>query len=171
MGLHQLISFSAVFLLIASPWGNSLSLFSSLFLFITVSSVSANYTTGKSFPPSFLLNNSLPRSAPCFPSQCGLFLLFHSLFSLSLFIHHSLHQPIPLEICWYGCSSCRPETRRLLGRSMIKETLISSMTAEKICQQTLLEVLQYVCWYKQTTGHAVEQSGIKGRHCIVCNQT
>lgn len=55
---------------------------------------------------------------------------------------------------------------------MIKETLISSMAAEKTLPTDVIRAFQFpqhVRRCNQTTGHAVEQSGIKGRHIGVCN--
>ena len=110
-GLHQLISFSPLFLLIVCPLGISLS----LSLFITVSSVSANYTTGKPFFFFFFLNSfvSSPSPPTPFPHSVSfsvlltlwlLFVLYSPplffFFSHSLLIHFSLYKPIPLEVCW-----------------------------------------------------------------------
>ena len=141
-GLHQLISFSPLFLLIVCPLGISLS----LSLFITVSSVSANYTTGKPFFFFFFLNSfvSSPSPPTPFPHSVSfsvlltLWLLF-VLYSPPLFFFSLTHflstspsiSLFPLKCAGYGCSSCRPQTRRLLGGYMIKEILISFIAAEK----------------------------------------
>lgn len=108
MGLHQLISFSPLFLLIVCPLGMSLSLSSSLYRLYQQIILQGNlfffflnsFVSSPSPPTPF--PHSLSLSLSC--SLFGSFLFFTPplsfFFSHSLLIHFSLYKPIPLEVCW-----------------------------------------------------------------------